>query len=46
MSYIEAKKPSMGEMTMITVVAVVALMALAYVVLKYVDEPLRKYLSK
>ena len=46
MSYLEAKKPGMKEMTGIMLTSIPLLISLAYVVLRFVDEPLRKRLKK
>lgn len=45
-SYVEKHKPTMNTMTWIIVVGTVLLLLLAYLVMKYVDEPVRKWLSK
>ncbi|HUP11208.1 MAG TPA: acyltransferase [Niastella sp.] len=45
-SYIEKYKPSIGTMAWMTAIGTVLLLLLAYVVMKFVDEPVRKWLSK
>jgi peptidoglycan/LPS O-acetylase OafA/YrhL len=45
MSYVLLYKPAIDEMTVIMAVGTPLLMALAYIVLKFIDEPLRKYLK-
>lgn len=44
-SYVEAKKPTLGHMAMIIPVAVLLLIALAYVIMVFLDMPFRKYLT-
>jgi peptidoglycan/LPS O-acetylase OafA/YrhL len=46
MSYVESKKPTMNEMIFVMTIGVVLLIGLAFVVLKYIDVPIRKYLQK
>ena len=45
MSYVEKHKPSLAIMSLITVVGTISLILLAYLILKYVDDPLRKLLK-
>jgi peptidoglycan/LPS O-acetylase OafA/YrhL len=45
MSYVEKYKPSMVEMTWITVLGTAVLTLMAYLILKYVDEPIRAILK-
>ncbi|RYY57693.1 MAG: acyltransferase [Chitinophagaceae bacterium] len=45
-SYVERNKPGIGEMTVVMAVATILLTALSYVVLKWVDEPMRRYLKR
>jgi peptidoglycan/LPS O-acetylase OafA/YrhL len=44
-SYVETKKPALGEMAVITVAGVVLLTAFAYWVMIYLDIPIRRYLK-
>jgi len=44
-SYVLQNKPSVSEMTIITIVGVPALVAFAYCVMTFVDIPVRKYLK-
>ncbi|GAA4096386.1 acyltransferase [Mucilaginibacter panaciglaebae] len=46
MSYVAKYKPSLGEMTWIIVIGTALLILLAYVVLKFLDEPIRRFLRK
>lgn len=46
MSYVENKKPSMNEMIAIMIIGVAGLIVFAYLVLIYVDIPIRKNLKK
>lgn len=46
LSYIEVKKPSISELTVITIVGTILLILLAYAVLLFLDSPIRKYLRK
>jgi len=46
MSYVEKYKPAINILTWIIIIGTVLLLLLAYWVMKYVDEPLRKWLSK
>jgi peptidoglycan/LPS O-acetylase OafA/YrhL len=46
MSYVEKYKPSINELTWVMVVGTVLLLLLAYGVMKYVDDPIRKWLSR
>jgi peptidoglycan/LPS O-acetylase OafA/YrhL len=43
LSYMEARKPSMSQMEIIIPIAVLLLIGLAYLVMTFVDIPLRKY---
>ncbi|WP_184542354.1 acyltransferase family protein [Mucilaginibacter sp. FT3.2] len=45
LSYVEAKKPTIGNMEIIIPIAVILLTGLAYVILRFVDVPVRKYLT-
>lgn len=45
-SYVEKTKPDIKEMTIVIIVGTILLLALAYLVLKFVDEPIRKYLRR
>lgn len=45
-SYVEKYKPTMSTMTGIMIPGTVSMVLLAYVVLKYVDEPIRRFLLK
>lgn len=45
MSYVEKYKPSLGEMTWITILGTIVMILLAYVVMKYLDVPIRKFLK-
>jgi peptidoglycan/LPS O-acetylase OafA/YrhL len=46
MSYVEKYKPSIGEMTWIIILGTSLLIILAYAVLKFMDEPIRKFLKR
>ncbi|MBS7567061.1 acyltransferase [Mucilaginibacter sp. Bleaf8] len=46
LSYIEVKKPSMAQMEMIIPIATLLLIALAYLIMAFVDIPVRRYLKK
>lgn len=46
MSYVESKKPTMNEMIPVMAIGVVALIAFAFVVLVFIDLPIRKKLRK
>lgn len=46
LSYIEAKKPTVGQLTVITIVGTLLLIILAYLVMVLLDIPIRKYLKK
>jgi peptidoglycan/LPS O-acetylase OafA/YrhL len=46
LSYVEKYKPSLQTMTWITVAGTALLLLFAWLVMKYVDEPIRKWLSK
>lgn len=45
-SYIEKYKPAMGTTVRIIIIGTALLLAFAYLVLKYIDEPIRKWLSR
>jgi len=45
LSYVEKEKPSLSQMTVITVSGTVLLIALAYVVMRFVDTPVRNLLK-
>lgn len=45
-SYVEKFKPTLSSLTWIIVAGTVLLVAFAYVIMKYVDEPIRKWLSR
>jgi peptidoglycan/LPS O-acetylase OafA/YrhL len=45
MSYVETHKPDLAHMAVITVAGTVLLLALAYVVLTFIDAPLRRFLK-
>jgi peptidoglycan/LPS O-acetylase OafA/YrhL len=45
MSYVETHKPTLGMMSVITVVGTVLLLGLSYLVLVFVDMPIRLYLK-
>lgn len=44
-SYTEARKPSLSEMTPVIIISMLFLVLVAWIVLKYVDAPLRNYLK-
>lgn len=46
LSYVEMEKPGMNEMLFIMVTGTLLLICLSYIVLKYLDLPLRNYLKK
>jgi peptidoglycan/LPS O-acetylase OafA/YrhL len=46
MSYLEKEKPTAGTLVMLIPVAMLALVALAYAVLRWVDAPVRRYLTR
>ncbi|OZI09741.1 acyltransferase [Siphonobacter sp. BAB-5385] len=46
LSYIEAKKPPVSELVGIMIVGVVLLILFAYIVLKFLDEPIRTYFNR
>ena len=46
MSYVEKYKPAINELTWVMVVGTVLLLLLAYGVMKCVDDPIRKWLSR
>jgi peptidoglycan/LPS O-acetylase OafA/YrhL len=45
MSYVESKKPDITEMTIIMIIGVPLLITLAYLVLNFIDKPIRKQLK-
>ncbi|MCS3802163.1 acyltransferase family protein [Niastella sp. OAS944] len=45
-SYIEKYKPAMGTIVWVIIIGTALLLAFAYLVMKYVDEPIRKWLSR
>jgi peptidoglycan/LPS O-acetylase OafA/YrhL len=45
MSYVEKYKPTLTTMTWIMIPGTILLILLAYIVLKYVDEPIRRFLK-
>lgn len=45
-SYVEKFKPSINELAWVIVIGTALLLAFAYVVMKYIDDPIRKWLSK
>lgn len=45
LSYVEKEKPTLPQMTFITVIGTLLLILLAYVVMRFVDVPLRKFLK-
>ncbi|TWR27926.1 acyltransferase [Mucilaginibacter achroorhodeus] len=45
MSWVEAKKPTMGEMTIVTAVGTVLLIGFAYLVMRLLDIPIRQKLK-
>jgi peptidoglycan/LPS O-acetylase OafA/YrhL len=45
LSYVEKEKPPMLEMGVLTVLGTALLITLAYVVMRWVDAPVRKYLK-
>lgn len=45
-NYYLNEKPSTGELTLIIITGVITLVALAYLVMKYYDTPLRNYLTQ
>jgi len=46
MSYVDKFKPSISEMTWIIAIGTTLLILLAYVVLKFLDEPIRRFLRR
>jgi peptidoglycan/LPS O-acetylase OafA/YrhL len=46
MSYLEKAKPTTGTLVVLIPVAMLALVALAYAVLRWVDAPVRRYLTR
>jgi peptidoglycan/LPS O-acetylase OafA/YrhL len=42
MSYVEKYKPSLSEMTWVMITGTLLLILMAYLVLKYIDEPIRR----
>ena len=45
MSYVEKYKPSLSEMTWVMITGTLLLILMAYLVLKYIDEPIRRGLK-
>jgi len=45
MSYVEHEKPAMQEMTIIMILSVLSLIAIAYLIMKLLDSPIRKRLQ-
>lgn len=45
LSYVEKEKPTLPQMTVIIVIGTILLMVLAYVVMRFVDAPVRKFLK-
>ncbi|WP_158826879.1 acyltransferase family protein [Mucilaginibacter lacusdianchii] len=45
LSYLEVKKPSMTQMEIMIPIAALFLIALAYLIMRFVDLPIRKYLK-
>ncbi|CAM4050353.1 Peptidoglycan/LPS O-acetylase OafA/YrhL, contains acyltransferase and SGNH-hydrolase domains [Pedobacter westerhofensis] len=45
LSYVEAKKPPMNEMVVIISISIFLLIGMAYLVMIYIDAPIRKYLN-
>jgi peptidoglycan/LPS O-acetylase OafA/YrhL len=45
-SYIEAKKPTVPQLTVITVIGTVLLLVNAYLIMRFLDVPVRNYLKK
>ncbi|RBQ09058.1 acyltransferase family protein [Pedobacter miscanthi] len=45
LSYVEAKKPVMNEMVMVIIISLFLLIALAYLIMIFVDQPIRKYFN-
>jgi len=45
LSYVEKEKPDLTKMTIITIAGTALLIALAYVIMRFVDEPVRKFLK-
>lgn len=45
LSYVDLKKPGMAQMEVIIPIGVVLLIGLAYVIMRFVDAPLRSYLG-
>jgi peptidoglycan/LPS O-acetylase OafA/YrhL len=46
LSYVEAEKPSIGQMTVIIPIATILLLCFAYLVMVFIDIPARSYLKK
>ncbi|MVM34114.1 acyltransferase family protein [Spirosoma sp. HMF4905] len=46
LSYMEVKKPPIGQLTMITLMGVFLLICFAYVVMRFLDIPIRNYLKR
>jgi peptidoglycan/LPS O-acetylase OafA/YrhL len=45
-SYVEKFKPTINSLTWVIIIGTSLLLAFAYLVMKYVDDPIRKWLSK
>ncbi|MDI3322601.1 acyltransferase family protein [Pinibacter soli] len=45
-SWVQKTKPDIKEMTPVIIVGTILLLAFAYLVLRFIDEPIRKYLRK
>lgn len=45
LSYVEKEKPTLPQMTVIIVIGTILLVVLAYVVMRFVDAPVRKFLK-
>ncbi|OOQ62107.1 acyltransferase family protein [Mucilaginibacter pedocola] len=45
-SYVEAKKPMHNEMMLIMAISTIILIIMAWLILVYIDEPIRKYLKR
>jgi peptidoglycan/LPS O-acetylase OafA/YrhL len=46
MSYVEASKPSLSEMVVIMLLSTTVIIGFAYVVLTYIDKPIRRWLRR
>ncbi|MDN3548047.1 acyltransferase family protein [Mucilaginibacter aquaedulcis] len=45
MSWVELKKPSINEMSIVMILGVTLLLVVAYLVMIFIDEPIRRYLK-